>query len=102
MTNPLSSLPSVSMMDFRKSPGRVVDQVTYLKQTLVIKKAGKPTVGIVPIHELLAIQRQREAAKAQFWQITQAVHERLADVDPEELQREIDEAIAQVRVGHTD
>lgn len=89
------------MMDFRKSPGSVVDRVMYLNQVMVVKKAGKPTVGIVPIRELLELQRRRQAAKGRFWRMTQTLRAQFAGVDPEELERKITSALEQVRTKNT-
>jgi prevent-host-death family protein len=98
MTNLFNSLPSVSMMDLRNNPGRIVDRVNFQNEYVVIERGGKPMVAVVPLREVLDMQRRRKEAKERFWQMTQEVREKFADVDPQELEQAINKALEEVRI----
>lgn len=85
------------MMDLRSNPGSVVDQVAYLNQTIVLKRAGKPKVGIVPLREVLEIQRRRARAKQQAGKMIKEAREKSADVSEREIEVEINQALAELR-----
>ena len=40
---------SINMLDFRKSPGNVINEVYYNKKKIILERGKKPMVVMVPV-----------------------------------------------------
>jgi hypothetical protein len=65
---------------------------------VIVDENDKPVLGVVPAWRIANIERNRQELLAMIAQ----VRENTKDVPPEELEREIEKAIREVREGATD
>ena len=87
------------MMELRNQPGTLLDRVFYRGESFVVEKAGEARAVIVPVREYEDMQRRKQSAREQFWQMTQELQTAFAGVDPQEIEAEIDKAIQEVRAA---
>ena len=97
MSNIAGNASVISAMDFRKEPGSVLDRVDYRNETFVVKRAGKAKAVLIPMREYEQLQRIKQDAKDRFWLMTQELQAAFRDVDPGEVEREIEQAVKEVR-----
>jgi hypothetical protein len=71
--------------------------VHYGGQAVIIERSGKPMVAVIPIDVYQQLIAEREAR----FQVLDRVRDRLPDVPPEEVERDVAEAIAAVRAEDT-
>ncbi len=90
---------NLNMMKLRSEPGSVIDRVFYKNESFIVEKAGEERAVIVPLREYKEMQRRRQYAKEQFWAMTQEIQERMKDKAPDEIEREIQRAIDEVRAA---
>ncbi len=83
----------ISAVEARKRLGEVLEGVYYRGDEVVIERAGKPMAVVIPAERYQAIERSRE----RMWTLIEETQERNKDVSPEEIERAIAEAIAEVR-----
>jgi prevent-host-death family protein len=84
---------TVSTAEARATFGDVLNSVYYTKEPVVVQKKGKVVAVIISPE---AFQRLQEA-DARDWAIIQAVGERNADQDPDEVLRDVTEEVEAVR-----
>jgi prevent-host-death family protein len=84
---------TISAVEARKRLGELLESVYYRGDEIVIERAGKPMAVVIPSSRYEAIERKRE----RMWQLIAEAHERNKDVPPEVLEREIEQAIQEVR-----
>jgi prevent-host-death family protein len=87
----------ISAGEARTRLGELLEAVYYRGDEVVIERAGKPMAVVIPAARYEAMERRRKEAGERMWAMIQEVHERNKDVPPEEIEREIEEAIAEVR-----
>jgi prevent-host-death family protein len=80
----------VSAVNFRQNLGEMLNQVQYRKDSIVIKKDGKPVAALVDA-ELFARIRQNQE---RFDELSSRIAEAYADVPEDEGMAEIDAAVA--------
>ena len=90
--NLLIGTASISAMDLRSNPGTILDRVDYKQESFVIERAGKPKAVIVPISQYSEMQRIRQDAKKELFDMVNAVQKRASKHDPKKIQAAIDEA----------
>ena len=88
---------TIDMMELRSQPGTVVDNVFYRNASFVIQRAGKAKAVIVPLRDYAAMQQMKREAKERLFAFIDDVQTRTEQVDPDEVQQAIDEAVASVR-----
>lgn len=84
---------TISAGEARKRLGELLESVYYRGDEIIIERAGKPMAVVIPAARYEAIQRKRE----RVWKLIAEAHERNKDVPPEVLEREIEQAIKEVR-----
>lgn len=102
MTKPtftIAGTASISAMDFRKQPGQFLDRVSYRNESFVIERAGEPKAVLVPVRDYQEMKRSKQAAKDRFYAMTQDLRKAFKNVDPKEVEREIEKAIDEVRAA---
>lgn len=84
---------TISAVEARKRLGEILESVYYRGDEVIIERAGKPMAVVIPSSRYEAMERDRET----IWDMIEEVHERNEDVPYEVIQREVDEAIREVR-----
>jgi prevent-host-death family protein len=72
----------------------LVGSVHYGGQVVIVERSGKPMVAVIPVEMYQQLVAEREAR----FQILDRVRSRLPDVPEEEVERDVTEAIAAVRL----
>ena len=86
----------ISAVEARQRLGALLDDVNLAGAEYVIERDSRPTAIVIPLE---AYQSYREARRRAFDRV-EAVRARLAEEIPaEDLERAIDEAVAEVRSG---
>lgn len=83
----------ISAVEARKRLGEVLEGVYYRGDEVIIERAGKPMAVVVPAERYEAIERSRE----RLWELIEHNWEKNKDVPSEEIEKEIEEAIREVR-----
>ena len=84
---------TVSAMEARKHFGELLEGVHYKGDEVVIERNGKVMGVVIPERQYAAIERRRQ----EFWQLLERTWETTKDVPSEVLEKEIEEAIREVR-----
>ena len=63
---------------------------------MLVEERGKPLAGIVSAEDLARLN-QLDAEWDEDWRIFDEIHERNRDKDPEDVERDVSEAVAAVR-----
>ena len=89
---------TVSAMEARKRFGELLESVYYRGDEVTIERAGKVMAVVVPAAEWDAWMEKRAAeAKERFFTLVDEIYARNAHVDPEQVERDVAEAIKRVR-----
>ena len=80
-------------MQARQKLGEILEGVYYRGDEVVIERAGKPMGVIIPMERYQSIERARE----RFFATVDRIRESNRDVDPEQVERDIAQAVAEVR-----
>jgi prevent-host-death family protein len=84
---------TVSAQVARQRLGELLEGVFYRGDEVVIERAGKPMGVVIP----MAQYEQIEAARRRFWQKVEEIREQNRDVDPEQVERDVQAAVDAVR-----
>jgi prevent-host-death family protein len=88
----------LSAVEARKRLGEVLEGVFYRGDEVVIERAGKPMAVVIPASLYEKLENDRQAARDRLFELVQMNWEKNKDVDPDEIQRDIDEAVREVRI----
>jgi prevent-host-death family protein len=88
---------TISAMEARKHFGELLESVHYRGEAVTIERAGKPMVVMVSAGDYEEFEAKREAARARFFTLVDTIHARNAHIPAEEVEREVAEALAEVR-----
>lgn len=80
---------TISAMKARQNLGQVMNEVALRGDDYIVERAGKPLVAIIPIEKYRQLQQERE----NFSRLMQEFQESVKDVDPQELDEAIEEAV---------
>ncbi len=83
----------VSAGEARKRLGELLEWVFYRGDEVVIERAGKPMAVVIPVERYKALQREEE----RLWGFIERAQKATADVPYEEIEHDIERAIAEVR-----
>jgi prevent-host-death family protein len=92
---------AVERMGARKARNRFADvlgSVHYGDQVIVVERFGKPMVAVIPAEMYERLVAEREVR----FQVLDRIRERVPDIPPEEVERDVAEAIAAIRARATD
>jgi len=87
----------VERMGAREARNRFADlvgSVHYGGQVVIVERSGKPMVAVIPVEMYQQFVAEREAR----FQVLDRVHSRLPDVPEQEVEQDVAEAIAAVRL----
>jgi prevent-host-death family protein len=73
----------------------LLGRVHYRGETIIVERAGKPMIAMIPIEVFEQLLAEREARFA----VIDAIRERLPNVPEEEIFQDVAEAVAAVRAG---
>ena len=96
MTNhrrPMQVKRRVSAVEARKRLGEILEGVYYRGDEVVIERAGKPMAVVIPAGRYETMERSRE----RLFELIEKNWERNKDIPYEEIQREAEQAIREVR-----
>lgn len=77
----------------RSNFSQLLGRVHYGNEEVIVERSGKPMVAVIPIQVYEQLLAEREAR----FQVVDRIRNRLPDVSPEEVERDVAEAIAAVR-----
>ena len=83
----------VSAVEARKRFGEILEGVFYRGDEVVIERAGKAMAVVIPTARYEALERSRE----RLFELIEKNWERNKDVPAEEIERDIQKAIREVR-----
>jgi prevent-host-death family protein len=83
----------LSAVEARKRLGEILEGVFYRGDEVVIERAGKPMAVVIPAHLYENLERSRE----RMWELIEKNWEHNKNVPPEEIEKDIAEAIREVR-----
>ncbi len=84
---------TVSALEARRRLGEIMEGVYYRGDEVIVERAGKPMCAIVPVERYRDIDRSRD----RMFELIERSWERNKDVPFEEIEREVWEAIREVR-----
>jgi prevent-host-death family protein len=84
---------TISAVEARKRLGEVLEGVYYRGDEVIIERAGKPMAVVIPSSRYEVLERNRE----RLMELIQMNWEKNKDVPSEEIEREIELAIREVR-----
>jgi hypothetical protein len=73
-----------------------VQSVSRQERRVVLEEQGEPVAVIVSTDDLERL-KELDGRQARAWQVFDEIHARNRDVDPDEVDREVERAIAEVR-----
>jgi PHD/YefM family antitoxin component YafN of YafNO toxin-antitoxin module len=76
----------------------LLDRVSRREARFIVEREGKPVAALISAHDLEVLEAYQRRREKDF-EILDIIQERFKDVPTEELQREIDNAIANVRAA---
>jgi prevent-host-death family protein len=78
----------------RSSFSELLGKVHYGRETVIVERSGKPMVAIVPVDVYEKFLAERDARFA----VLDRIRERLPEVPVEEVEQDVAEALAAVRI----
>jgi len=83
----------ISAVEARKRLGEILESVYYRGDEVVIERAGKAMAVVIPAERYEAMERSRE----RFFELIEKNWERNKDIPYEEIEREVQQAVEEVR-----
>jgi len=84
---------TISAVEARKRLGEILESVYYRGDEVVIERAGKPMAVVIPSARYEVLERDRE----RLMELIQMNWEKNKEIPSEEIEREIELAIREVR-----
>jgi prevent-host-death family protein len=88
---------TITAMDLRRQPGRLLDRVYYKNESFLVERAGKPKAVLVPLREYREIQRRKTEARKLLFQVIDEIRAVNVNKDPKEIEDNVATAIQEVR-----
>ena len=85
---------TMSAREARANFGDVLGSVYYTKEPVIVERKGKPVAVVISPEDFARFQQQQVE---RAWATVQAVQERNADQDPEEVLRDVTAEVEAVR-----
>ncbi|CAN5757571.1 hypothetical protein BH20CHL2_BH20CHL2_12780 [soil metagenome] len=96
MTEHQITTETMKISDVRSQLNHLVNRVYRRETRIIVEKSGIPAAGIVPAEDLRRL-KQLDAEIAERWRVLEAMRAPFRDVPSEEIEREADRALAEVR-----
>jgi prevent-host-death family protein len=87
---------NMNVSQARDQFSRVLDKVYRRQARVLVQKSGIPVAAIVSAQDLAELQRM-EAKRKEAFKVIDRMRAAFADVPEEEIDREVDRAIAEIR-----
>ena len=84
----------IGAREARNNFADLIGNVHYGGRVVIVERSGRPMVAVIPVEMYQQLVAEREAR----FQILDRVRSRLPDVPEEEVERDVAEAIAAVRL----
>ncbi len=85
----------ISASEARKRFSKLLGQARYGGVVTIIERSGKPMAAMVPIELYERLVAEREAR----FEVLERIRSRAPDRSPDEVERDVTEAIAAIRAG---
>jgi prevent-host-death family protein len=83
----------ISSREARDNFAELIGQVYYTKEPVIVERKGKPYAVLISPEQYRHLEGEREQA----WKTIEAIQERNADKDPDDVLRDVTEAVEEVR-----
>lgn len=87
---------TMTTIDTQRDFGRLVKRVSKNQTRVVVEENGQPVAALVSPDDLDQLRRL-DSYREDPWRVIDEIHARNRDKDPEEVERDVAEAIAEVR-----
>ncbi len=87
---------SMNASHVKRQFSELLTKVSHRETRVLIEEAGKPVAGLVSPDDLQRLN-QLDAEWEEDWAVFDRIHARNRDKDPEEVERDVAEAIAEIR-----
>lgn len=87
---------TISMTDAQRDFGSLVKRVSKKETRVVVEDNGEPVAALVSPDDLDQLKRL-DSYREDPWRVIDEIHARNRDKDPEEVERDVAEAIAEMR-----
>ena len=94
----MSASKVLKASDVRQRWSEVVNEVSQDKTRVVVEKSGIPVVGVVSAQDLAWLE-ERDRRLAELRRAMDDMRQRFQDVPPEAFDREVAQAVHEVRAG---
>ncbi|MDQ6850291.1 MAG: type II toxin-antitoxin system Phd/YefM family antitoxin [Actinomycetota bacterium] len=84
----------MSVKEARENFSDLLGMVYYGKEPVIVERKGKPMAVLISPEQYERYERQ---VMQRFGQVLDELHNVNAGTDPDEIQRDVDEAVAEVR-----
>lgn len=88
----------ISPLDLRAHLGELLDRVRLRRDAFVVERRGVEVAAIVPVERLRQLEEFARDVMDRHWE-AQERHVKALRVSEEEIERDVDEAVARVRAG---
>ena len=85
----------VGAREARQRFADLIGRVGYGKEVAIVERSGKPMMALIPIELYEQLVAEREAR----FQVLDRIRMRLPDIPEEEIERDVNQAIAEVRAN---
>ncbi len=85
----------IGSREARNNFAQLIGEIHYGRQTVIVKRSGRPMVAVMPIQEYQLIVSEREAR----FQALDDIRSRMPDMPVEEVEKDVAEAIAATRAA---
>lgn len=96
MTDLKRLVRTVEAADVQRSFDELLDEVNKQRKRVVVERGGKVVAALISAAELEYLEHM-DRQRAEHYKVIQEIQARNADIDPEEAERDIAEAIAEMR-----
>lgn len=96
MTEPINPPVYMAASEVRQNFSATINRVAEEETRIIIRKDGAPVAAIVPLRDVRSLE-QSDAKFAAARAAIERLRDKFKDVDPEELDREAEKAIREVR-----
>ena len=87
---------TMTMTDAARDFGSLVRRVSKQEARILVEQNGEPVAALVSPEDLEQLRRI-DAYRRDPWRVIDEIHARNRDKDPEEVERDVAEAIAEMR-----
>lgn len=98
---PELAVETVTASQVRQQLGRILSRVSRHEARAIIEEGGIPLAAIVSTQDLERLNRY-DQERAERFAVVDRMREAFKDVDPSEIEREVEAALAEVRAANWD